>query len=343
LVARSLLAHRIGFLLIAALPLLVVTGRAEAFVGLLIVMTVPAALFGVAFNTAFADVVPEGRRAAVVSARNIVASGTVMALTPLIGRWLDLVGFPTNYQIAYLVGFLASLLGVRALSQLEAPSRRPGPVGKREAGPRSLRALLQMARQLVAQHGPFARIVLDTLVYGCGVWLLGPLYIIYYVRQLGATDGWIGTLTAVANLSAALGFYIWRRIIGRWGEGWPLRVTVPVTALYPILVALTGNLTAILVFAGLNGLVSPGLSISHFNTLLKVCPEDRRATFLALYTTVMNAGAFVCPLLGVALAGRIGIPATLFVGAGIWLLGAVLFSVLPVRPERRRGTADERG
>jgi MFS family permease len=76
----------------------------------------------------------------------------------------------------------------------------------------------------------------------------------------------------------------------------------------------------------------PGLSLSHFNTLLKVCPADRRATFIALYSTMMNAGAFVSPLIGVAIASRVGIPTALIFGGCLWLVGGALFTLLPVRP-----------
>ena len=89
----------------------------------------------------------------------------------------------------------------------------------------------------------------------------------------------------------------------------------------------------ILVFAVLNGLIQPGAAIAHFNTLLRVCPNDRRPTFLAVFTTIMNTGAFVAPLIGVALASAIGINAALFVGAGIWICGGLLFTILPVRPK----------
>ncbi len=327
MVAWSVLAHRSGFLLVALMPFVVVTGRAEAFVGLLVLMTVPAALVGIVFNSTFADVVPEGRRAAVISVRSIIASAVVMATTPLIGRWLDAVRFPANYQTVYLVGFVTSLFAVRALGQIEAPDLPPRPA----AGSWGLD--LRGIRQLFAANAPFARITLDTLVHGCGAWLIGPLYIIYYVKVLGASDEWIGTMTSIASLSAMVGFYLWRRIVVRWGEDGSLRLTIALTALYPIAVALSGSLTAILLFAALNGLISPGLSISHFNTLLKTCPADRRPTFLAIFTTVMNVGAFVFPMVGVALASRFGVSQAMLVGAAIWLVGAALFTILPVRPE----------
>ena len=52
------------------------------------------------------------------------------------------------------------------------------------------------------------------------------------------------------------------------------------------------------------GLVVPGLGLSHFPTFIRVCPADRRPTFIALYTVIMNAGAAVAPAEAHAAASR---------------------------------------
>ena len=332
IVARSLLVHRLGYLLVALLPLAFATGRAEALVALLVVMTLPAVFVNVSFSTTLADVVPEDRRAAVVAGRNIANSAVIMLLTPLIGRWLDLIAFPANYQAAYFVGFLASLLGVRALGLLDGVSPPPRPPARSAGWARELRAAPGAALRLIRGNPPFVRLAVDTLVHGAGLWLVTPLYVLHYVRDLDATDTWIGTFTAVASLCAVVGFYVWRKVISRLGEDRPLRVTIVLTALFPIAVALSSDLTLIIVFAALNGLVTPGLSLSHFNTLLKVCTAEQRATFFSLYSTLMNCGAFVSPLVGVAVANWLGIPAALALGGGIWLVGGALFNLWPVRP-----------
>ena len=51
---------------------------------------------------------------------------------------------------------------------------------------------------------------------------------------------------------------------------------------------------------------------------------------------VMNVGAFACPLLGVALAGKIGILPTLWIGGALRVAGAALFYLFPVKGERPR-------
>ena len=333
LVSVAILLHRAGFLLVALLPFAVATGRAEAFVALCVLMTVPAALVNVTFHCLFADVVAERARPTVVTGRMIIASGVVMALTPLFGRWLDGGAFPLNYQALYLCGFLASLLAVRAIARIEATPHAPPTAAEPGAAPRpSPIERLIAGWRMVREQEPFARILLNTLLHTVGAWIATPLYVIYFVRHLGAPDSWIGVQVAVASLAAIVGYTIWRPIIVRRGEGLPLRLTIVLTAFYPIAVALTHDLSAILVLAAVNGLIQPGLNTSHYSVLLKTCPRDRMPTFISVYITAMNVGAFVGPLIGVALIGLVGINVALACGGGLWLLGGILFWILPVRP-----------
>ena len=71
--------------------------------------------------------------------------------------------------------------------------------------------------------------------------------------------------------------------------------------------------------------------MSHFNILLKLCPDDRRASYIAFYATLLNAGAFVGPMIGVALAGWLGIRPVLILGGAIRLAGALLFYRFPIQ------------
>jgi MFS family permease len=330
-VLGSLFVHRLGYVLVALLPWFPLGdfNQGAALVVLLVAMSVSVNFFGVGFSSMLADVIPERRRAAVFAARNIINTGMLSAGMLLAGQWLNHIAFPLNYQAMYLIGFAASMISMVYLLKVQTPKT---PVAaQRLHVARPLKVLWQTLRQAVHEQGDFVRIVTNTLLYGLGAWTAAPLYILYFVRQLDASDAWIGLHGTVANVSAIVGYAIWRRLVERWGESRTLKRTVMGAGLYPLLVGLSPALTPILFAAGLNGLIVPGVTLSHFNTLLKVCPQDRRPSFIGLYTTVMNAGAFVCPLIGVALANRFGLAPTL-VGCGVfWLLGALSFRLWPIR------------
>ena len=87
-----------------------------------------------------------------------------------------------------------------------------------------------------------------------------------------------------------------------------------------------------------------GVSLSHLNVLLRVIPEETRPQYISYYTALMNAGAFVAPLIGVQLANHFGLTPVL-VGCGLLAsLGGLSFTLWPVkiadplRAGRRRGS-----
>jgi Na+/melibiose symporter-like transporter len=330
-VLGSLAMHRAGYALIALMPWLPTAGLnlGAVVVALLIAMSIPVHFFGVGFNSMLADVIPEQRRAAVFATRNIIGSGMASLGVFLAGQWLDHIAFPLNYQVMFMVGFLTSMLSLYYLLKIQVPDSPLAPPAVRLTRP--LLDQWQTLRQAMHDNSEFVRITVDTLLYGLGAWTASPLYILYFVRALGASDAWIGLHGTIANVSAITGYALWRWLMGRWGESKTLKRTVLGAGLYPLFVGLSPVLTPILFAAGLNGLIAPGINLSHFNTFLKVCPEARRPSYIGLYTTIMNAGAFICPLLGVVLAEWFGLAPTL-IGCGLfWLLGATAFRIWPVR------------
>ena len=330
-VLGSLAIHRAGYALVALMPWLPTAGLnlGAVVVALLIAMSIPVHFFGVGFNSMLADVIPEQRRAAVFATRNIIGSGMASLGVFLAGQWLDHIAFPLNYQVMFMVGFLTSMLSLYYLLKIQVPDSPLAPPAVRLT--RSLHDQRQTLRQAMRDNSEFVRITVDTLLYGLGAWTASPLYILYFVRALGASDAWIGLHGTIANVSAITGYALWRWLMGRWGESKTLKRTVLGAGLYPLFVGLSPVLTPILFAAGLNGLIAPGINLSHFNTFLKVCPEARRPSYIGLYPTIMNAGAFICPLLGVALAEWFGLAPTL-IGCGLfWLLGATAFRIWPVR------------
>jgi MFS family permease len=186
-------------------------------------------------------------------------------------------------------------------------------------------------KAMFSENATFVRIILNTLVFDLGAWLVGPLYVLFFVRELGASDGWIGLNSTLANVGVIAGYALWRRWIRKLGYSRTLLITVPLASSYAFLVGLFPNLSAVLAWGVLINLVNPGVNLSHFNILLKLCPAERRASYMATYATVMNAGAFVGPMVGVALSELLGIRAVLLIGGAIRLLGALLFYVFRVR------------
>ena len=194
-----------------------------------------------------------------------------------------------------------------------------------------IRAQFVAFRQALRDEPNFMRITTNTLMHGVGLWLASPLYILYYVRHLEASDAWLGLQGTVLTTTTIFGWLFWRWVIVRVGEPRILKMMIVTIGLVPILVGLLPNLTLILFVVGLNGMLGPAVNLSHFNILLKVMPADQRPVYTAMYTTIVNLGAFICPLIGVLVAERIGISSALIVFGALSILGSSSFWWRPVR------------
>ena len=234
------------------------------------------------------------------------------------------------------MGFGFSLLSTYFLSKVNV-SEVPHVSVASAAGPfwKSLVQQWTALRTGLAKVPGFNQIIINTFLHSFGLWLAAPLYTLYFLRGLNASEGWLGLFGSIGSLTTIFGFLFWRRVIARRGEPRTLQLTIILIGLYPLLVGAIPSLTVILVVAGLNGLITPGVSLSHFNTFLKLIPDEQRHEYTALYMTLMNIGAFVCPLIGVELANRFGFAPMLVVCGLLSIAGSTSFWWWPVvRPEK---------
>jgi MFS family permease len=139
----------------------------------------------------------------------------------------------------------------------------------------------------------------------------------------------------IATLAAIVATPVWRKIMARWGKSATLKRTIVLIGLYPIAVGFLPSLNLILFAIAFYNMIAPGVNLSHFTTLLEVTPEENRPGYTSWYISLVNTGAFICPLLGVVIAGRLGIAPTLVLCGMLSILGATSFWWWPVKvPER---------
>lgn len=352
-VLGSLFLNRFGFLLVAASPWLHFLHIQPGLMAVIILITVsaPGYFFNIGWTPLLADVIPENRRAAVFTARNIINQATVSVMVFLFGQWLSRVVFPINYQVMFAFGFAVSMLSQYTLSKMEVPDSPVAPLEPRTPErirslgdvTRALRSTAENLREELSAQPEFMRITLNTLMYGWGLWMAGPLYALYFVRELKASDAWLGLNGTIGCLGTIAGYSLWRYLISKWGEPTVLKRTIILIGLYPVLVGLTGRLTFILGFGVLNGLISPGTNLAHYNTFLKIIPEHARPRYTAIYTTVMNLGAFIAPMIALAISDVVGL-APMLVAAGLLsMAGSSSFWWRPVIRPAVELTADPSG
>jgi MFS family permease len=331
----SLFIGRLMFLGVALVPWLTDHLQAEIIIWILILRSIPMNFFSAGFSPMLANVIPARDRARILGNRSIINSAVVALSTFLFGKWLDAgtalswATFPFNYQVMYLLGAVAAVLSAYFVSRIKIPSskvikrQQKTKVGK--ISKRTFKTFKSNLSVMFRDNQKFVRMVINTLVFNLGAWFVMSLYTIFFIKELHASDGWVGLNTTLANIGVILGNIIWRRIISKVGDNRALLLSLPMAASYALLVAIFPNLNLILIWGILINLINPGVNLSHYNILVELCPKDRLASYMAVFSTVMNIGAFVSPILGIALSEVMDIRWVLFIGGGIRLLGALMF------------------
>lgn len=284
--------------------------------------TLPQTALAVAFSVVMNAVAgPEGRYA-LLSRRWTVFGLTGVIGTFVVTRVIDLIAFPTNYAIMFLVLSLGGFLSFYFSRQIQVPDQAPPATVQKKV---SWRESLRNDLALLKKYPAFVSFAWKRFVYYSALVLGLPIMPLYLVRNVGATDGDIGAVSMAMTLVMLVGYFVWPRVSMRRGGRFVLLATTFGMMLYPALAASTIQIEWIIFFAGLAGFFQGGLDLVFFDELMKVVPVEYSATFVALAQSMQYLSTIFAPLLGTWIAGFIGLDGALWFCAGLRLIGFLLF------------------
>jgi MFS family permease len=284
--------------------------------------TLPQTMVSVGFSVVMNAVSgPEGRFDLMSRRWSILGLTTAIAVA-LAGQVLKGIGFHLNYQIVFLGLSLGGLISYYASSRIRIADAEP----VQESSKGSIKSSLREYYHLVKQEPDFVSITLKQFVYLFGITLGTPLFPLYFVRQLDASDAWIGLLYTAQTAVLVVGYFFWSRQSRRKGSRFILMTTTLGVALYPGLVALTNNQTLIFIFSAAVGIFQAGIDLVFFDELMKTIPPHYSPTFVSLAQSIQYLSSILAPLMGTYLSVHIGFNNALLVSAGVRLVGCVLFS-----------------
>jgi len=321
--ARYYYAMRAIFGAIAVAAFLPVPWAALACVALWAASGIPSAIANNAWYGVLAEAVSPRRRPAVNGGRWALLGFVSAVCVAGFGWALDLIAFPTGYQIVFLVSAVGGAVGIWFYSRIEIPTREPRLAPAAAGG---WRRKLATISDPLREGGDFLHYTVGTSILRFGLNLPIGLFSLYWVNYLHASDTEIGLRSTVGNIALTGGYYAWGRLAGRLGHRRTLGFAAGGLALYPALTALAPDAFWLLPAALVWGLFASGIDMSLFEGLLEVCPADRRAEFVAVNTFVANLIMFGAPLIGAAMAEVMGIRPVLWMAAGLHLaaVGAVV-------------------
>ena len=285
-------------------------------------VTLPQTVVTVCFSVVMNAVAGPQGRYDLMSRRWSILGATSAITVALVGQFLDRVSFPINYQAVFMGLSLGGLISFYFSSHIQIPDNPPQP---RKDG-QSLKQRIKSYIDLIRSQPAFISFSAKRFVFISGQTLAAPLFPLYYVREVQATDAWIGIITTVQTAVVLIGYYLWTRQSKLRGSRYVLLRTTLGLSIYPALIASTHRVELIALIAGLAGILQAGIELVFFDELMKTVPIEYSALFVSLAQSLQNFSGVIAPLIGTLLADQIGIGGAMLVSAAIRLLGFGLFA-----------------
>ncbi|HEX9675169.1 MAG TPA: MFS transporter [Anaerolineales bacterium] len=340
--------HRATYLILLLLPgLLPAMPQIWSMLALMLVAAAPATLLVIAFNAAYAELVPPELRAQVTGRRNALQAVTLTLSSLVSGQILRVAPFPLSYQVVFALGALGAAMSSYHLYRLRSPARSASAPGQAEDPTHPLmrpgsfrmpdafrlafglryftraegRALLR-PDLLRGQFGP---ILLTFLIFYSVQHLPIPLFPVFWVNDLGLSDAAISLGNAFFYAAMLLASLAVGPLRDRLGHRRLILLAASIYGIYPLLNGLaTGE--ALFWLAALGGGAVWGLlSVLLIDHLFDRIPADDRPAHMALHNMALNLGVLAGSLLGPVVAGWVGLREALLLAAGLRLACAGLF------------------
>jgi len=292
-----------------------------ATLGIWAFATVPQIALAVAFSVVMNAVAgPEGRYT-LLSRRWAIFGITGVVGTFIVTRVIDLVAFPLNYAVMFLVLSAGGFVSYYFSNKIQLPDQpatqflQNVSVGNR----------VQNFVALLRTNPAFVSFSSKRFVYLSGLALSLPVIPLYYVRTVNATDSQIGTFNMTMTLIMLLGYFLWPLLSRRRGGRFVLLATTFGMIFHPALTASTTHVNLIILISGLAGLFQSGLDLVFFDELMKTVPAEHGATFVAMAQSMQYFSTVLAPLVGTWIATYLGLSGALWLSAGLRLIGFILF------------------
>ena len=317
---------RSSFLLCALAPFFVPT----TYLPLVLVIiwtlkTFPDAVAVPSWTAVMAQAISPEKRARINGTRWALLSIVSAISSAAFGWLLDSVRFPLNYQLVFFVSFVLAWLDPFFFSYIRVPPL------ERTAPPTARGMLRRFAEYLepVRHHRGFLLFLGCTILYRITLNFPAPLFSVFWVNDLGATDALIGLRGTVGHAALVVGYILWGNRANRLGHRKVLWLSALGLAIYPIFTALSPTAIWLLPAAAIWGITVAGIDVGIFDLMLASIPGQRQPLFAGAYSMVANACIFLGPLIGAATAQATTTRSALILAGILQAITTIPFFLLP--------------
>jgi MFS family permease len=314
--------NRSSWILMAFLPFLFAHERRVSIVILLATFRIMAANLGVPAWTALqATLIPKSIRGKYYANRNMVLN-TCAVLATLLANFLLRLEFPTSYRVLFLLTTILGLLSVYLFSKIVFDQTPP------KAKTASTDSYVEKIRAFTKEIGSqkdFSSYVVSAIVWSFGIQMASPLFVVYFVEDLGGPAGHWALFAAVNLASMVLIQRYWGRLADFFGQKSVMMVSGLGIITLPLWWVFSPNTWFPFIIHIVNGVFWGGYNLAAFNLLLEVTPDQDRSVYVGVYNTMMGVATAVGPLVGGFAAEVVGLRPIFVASAVVRALALYLF------------------
>jgi len=290
-------------------------------------VNLPNTLVGLGFTIIMNEVAGPESRYELMSRRWALIQLSFSIVAAAAGFILSEITFPLGYAVVF--GFLTvgALISYHYSRRIEIPQRSPS----LHASADNFLDRIKTLHSIVLGHRALLTFNLRRFLLYLGVFALAPIYPLFFVRQLHASDFWIGSISTAQSATLLIGYFFWTEIRKRQGVRSILVWGMIGSSFYPFLVSALPTLSLILIAAFISGLFQAAVDLLLFDEMLKRIPAHSQAPLVSYSQSVFYLASIIGPFLGTFFAEHLNLMAALLIGASLRALGAISFCSLDTR------------
>ncbi len=256
------------------------------------------AISACSFNSWMRDLLPMQIMGAVFGRRLAIGTAIGAALSLLAGFAVDFVTERSGdarpvYTVLFVVSGLFGLVGTCFLAQIPEPVMRP---------PKPLGLLALLSEPI--RHENYRKLLIFIGVWNAAVNMAAPFFVVYMLKQIGLSMGYVLSLTVLSQVVNALFFRIWGRIADRFTNKSVLTVAGPLFIFSFLIWPFTTmpdpyflTIPMLIVIHVLAGISTAGVNLCAGNMAIKAAPYGEATQYLAVNAFVSGITATIAPIL----------------------------------------------
>ncbi|MBN1200358.1 MAG: MFS transporter [Anaerolineae bacterium] len=320
------LGYRLMFLLPALTPFFPADWQPVWLILAVAIPALPQGISSVLFLVLMRESVQQTRLTALMGRRSLTFNIGFGISTLAWGLWLGWIAFPINYQIMFVVTFIASVISLLHVQQVFVLNTTP--------------ALLTDQPAVRPWRSPgFRRVAFFTIITHISFTVLQPIIPLWLVDRLGADETTMSIFGLAELVGAATMSVFTGQIAQRIGSRLAMSVGMFGAGIAGIMLAAAPGVVFTYPAAALSGAAWNLMAISLFGYFSDNAPIENITGYTTIYNQVVSLSFFIGPLLGSQLASfSPGLFTVLLIGAGMRLVASVLIPQVPSRrslPVRR--------